>query len=164
MHSESRRLRHAFAGGTITICIAPFACLIILAGCADHISRSDLLARIESDSPPRIVDVRSTSEYQEARVPGAVHIPFYSLLFNLDQLPESDDAEEPFVVYCEHGPRAGIARAQLWLAGAGPVLFMEGHMIAWKADGLPVESDLASSDDESTQALETRAQKGNTSQ
>ncbi len=124
--------------------IAAFAGLAFLGGCADHISRPDLLARIESSSPPRIVDVRSASEFEEARVPGAVHVSFYSLLFNLDQLPESELEDEPFVVYCEHGPRAGIARAQLWLAGAGPVLFMEGHMIAWKEDGLPVESGEAS--------------------
>lgn len=157
MRRESPSVRRTFSVRT-TLRITAFAGLIILAGCADHISRPDLLARIESNSPPRIVDVRSTSEFEEARVPGAVHISFYSLLFNLDQLPETDAEDEPFVVYCEHGPRAGIARAQLWLAGAGPVLFMEGHMIAWKEDGLPVESDLASSADEPTQASETRSQ------
>ena len=117
-----------------------FVCLVFLGGCADHISRPDLLARIESGSPPPIVDVRSAAEFEEARVPGAVHVSFYSLLFNLDQLPESAGEDQPFVVYCEHGPRAGLARAQLWMAGAGPVLFMEGHMIAWKEDGLPVET------------------------
>ena len=123
--------------------IVAFVCLVFLGGCADHISRPDLLARIESGSRPSIVDVRSAAEYEEARVPGAVHVSFYSLLFNLDRLPVSEVKDEPFIVYCEHGPRAGLARAQLWLAGAGPVLFMEGHMIAWKKDGLPVETDTA---------------------
>jgi len=109
-------------------------------GCADHISRTDLLARIESDSPPPIVDVRSASEFATARVPGAVHISFYSLLFHLDELPESHGDEQPLVLYCEHGPRAGLARTQLWLAGVGPVVFMDGHMTGWKQDGLPVET------------------------
>ena len=118
--------------------------LLFFTGCADHISRPELLARIGSGSPPRIVDVRSSEEFDEARVPGAVHISFYSLFFNLDEVPDSLGEDDPLVIYCEHGPRAGMARAQLWLAGAGPVVFMEGHMIAWKDDGLPVETGDAS--------------------
>ena len=117
------------------------ALVALLFGCAEHITRPDLLGQIESGSPPRIVDVRSESEFTASRVPGAIHLSFYSLLFNLDDLPPAkDESPQPLVVYCEHGPRAGIARAQLWLAGKGPVLFMEGHMIAWKSDGLPVET------------------------
>jgi len=71
-------------------------------------------------------------------VPGAVHVPFYAVLSRRDELPIREG--EPLVVYCEHGPRAGLARAGLWLAGAGDVRFLEGHMTAWKAAGLPVES------------------------
>ena len=107
-------------------------------GCADPVGRSELAARIEAGEAPAIVDVRSEGEYREAHVPGAVHIPFYALLSRQDRLPASEG--EPIVLYCEHGPRAGIARAQLWLAGVGPVRFLEGHMSAWKEDGLPVES------------------------
>jgi rhodanese-related sulfurtransferase len=120
------------------------ALLVLAMGCADHISRTDLLARIESDSPPPIVDVRSASEFATMRVPGAVHLSFYSLLFHLDELPESHGDEQPLVLYCEHGPRAGLARTQLWLAGVGPVVFMEGHMTGWKQDGLPVETGVLS--------------------
>ena len=72
-------------------------------------------------------------------MPGAVHLPFYSLLSGASRLPRPAQEGEPIVVYCEHGPRAGIARAQLWLASDRPVLFLEGHMSAWKSDGLPVE-------------------------
>jgi rhodanese-related sulfurtransferase len=83
--------------------------------------------------------VRSRAEYREAHVPGAVHIPFYALLSGRDRIPAPADESQPVVLYCEHGPRAGIARAQLWLAGVKPVTFLEGHMSAWKRDGLPVE-------------------------
>ncbi len=98
------------------------------------------MAQVVSGSPPRIVDVRSSAEFDHSHVPGAVHVSFYSLLFQLEDLASQVFEALPLVVYCEHGPRAGLARAQLWLAGAGPVLFMEGHMIAWKDDGLPVET------------------------
>ena len=109
-------------------------------GCADHVSRADLLARIEAGTTPLIVDVRSRGEYNESHVPGAVHIPFYSILADRDRIPQPAGDDAPVVLYCEHGPRAGIARAQLWLARVGPVRFLEGHMTAWKQDGLPVET------------------------
>jgi len=114
--------------------------LLLATGCAGHVARQDLLAQIESGTPPPIVDVRSQGEYDTSHVPGAVHIPFYSLLAQREQIPAPAQAGQPVVLYCEHGPRAGLARAQLWLAGVGPVAFMEGHMIAWKRDGLPVQT------------------------
>jgi rhodanese-related sulfurtransferase len=129
---RERGLRRSVAALAVPIALAT--------GCADHVSRPDLQARIASGSLPPIVDVRSASEFAESHVPGAVHVSFYSLLFRLDELPETRGEEQPLVVYCEHGPRAGLARAQLWLAGVDPVLFMEGHMTAWKEDGLPVET------------------------
>jgi rhodanese-related sulfurtransferase len=112
---------------------------LALAGtaCAPHISRSELANRIATGSAPPILDVRTAGEYDEAHVPGAIHIPFYSTFSRRGELPTA--AGEPLVVYCEHGPRAGLARVGLWLAGAGEVRFLEGHMTAWKADDLPVE-------------------------
>ena len=106
--------------------------------CADHIGRAELLAQIDAGTAPPIVDVRSRGEYEAAHVPGALHVPFYAMLSEADQIPPS--AEAPVVVYCEHGPRAGIARAQLWLSGDRPLRFLEGHMTAWKRDGLPTAS------------------------
>lgn len=110
-----------------------------LAGCAPHISRSELASRIEAGRPPPILDVRTAGEYSASHVPGAVHIPFYSVIGRRHELPSADG--QPLVVYCEHGPRAGLARIGLFLAGAGEVRFLEGHMTAWKEDELPVESD-----------------------
>ena len=118
--------------------LALAVCLLSASGCADHIGRADLLQQIEAGTAPPIVDVRSRGEYETSHVPGAVHIPFYSMLSNTDRIVGVPDDERPVVVYCEHGPRAGIARAQLWFKIDRPVLFLEGHMTAWKEDGLPV--------------------------
>ena len=114
------------------------ALLLGVAGCAQHISRADLADLIAAGDPPPIIDVRSQGEYDESHVPGAVHIPFYSMWSRSEELPLREG--KPLVVYCEHGPRAGLARAGLWFAGAGEVRFLEGHMTAWKDDGLPVET------------------------
>jgi len=108
-------------------------------GCADPITRSELLDQINRGATPAIVDVRSRGEFEAAHVPGAVHIPFYSILSSSEELPVPAEEGQPLVVYCEHGPRAGIARAQLWFVSDHPVRFLEGHMTAWKSDGLPVE-------------------------
>ncbi len=130
------------AEGRLRAALLP--CLALAAtACADPISRVDLLRELEAGSAPPIVDVRSRAEFEEAHVPGAVHVPFYSLLANVERVPEPAEADQPIVVYCEHGPRAGIARAQLWLASDRPVLFLEGHMSAWTRDGLPVERGLS---------------------
>lgn len=118
----------------LAVCVAG----LLFVGCAEHIARSELAERIAAGDPPPILDVRSAGEYAESHVPGAVHVPFYSVLSRSDELPTQDG--EPLVVYCEHGPRAGLARVGLWMAGAGDVRFLEGHMTAWKQDGLAVES------------------------
>jgi len=120
------------------------ASLLTPLACADHIARDVLLERIQAGTAPAIVDVRSAGEYEESHVPGAVNVPFYSLLSASDRIPESTEGDEPIVLYCEHGPRAGIARAQLWFASDRPVLFVEGHMTSWKQDELPVESAIES--------------------
>lgn len=123
---------------------AEHACLLLAAwllstvGCADYVAPADLLARLEAGTAPPSVDVRSGGEFATSHVPGAVHVPFYAILSEGARLPTPTDAQ-PIVLYCEHGPRAGIARAQLWLAGVGPVLFLDGHMSGWKEDGHRVE-------------------------
>ncbi len=102
-----------------------------------HISPEELLAVIQSDHPPLIIDVRSYGEYDAGHVPGARHIPFYSLFARRSEI---SSAAGPLVIYCEHGPRAGIAKLQLWAAGFHDVRYLDGHMSRWKARGLPVET------------------------
>jgi rhodanese-related sulfurtransferase len=113
--------------------------LASLTGCAESISRGELLAQVRAGAAPTIVDVRSRAEFEESHVPGAVHVPFHAILGGVESLPQPAEAGAPIVLYCEHGPRAGIARAQLWFVSDRPVRFLEGHMTAWKSEGLPVE-------------------------
>jgi rhodanese-related sulfurtransferase len=103
-----------------------------------HISPDELLAEIQSGTAPAIVDVRSDSEYATSHVPGAIHIPFYAVFARRSEIPTS--ASERVIVYCEHGPRAGIAKLQLRAAGFEHVLYLEGHMSRWKQRGLPVDA------------------------
>ncbi|MGR9072408.1 MAG: rhodanese-like domain-containing protein [Gammaproteobacteria bacterium] len=122
----------------------PLALLIssaLLGACSGDVKTrltpEELLQAIESDCPPVVVDVRSESEFLSGHVPGALHIPFWSA-FTADEL-SGYQAPQPIVVYCEHGPRAAIAKFAFGLAGFENIYYLEGHMAAWRRSGLPVE-------------------------
>jgi rhodanese-related sulfurtransferase len=97
-----------------------------------------LLASIEAGAAPVVVDVRTRGEYDRGHVPGAIHVPFYVLLVSQDEIPGPRD--EPVVVYCEHGPRAGVAKLALRLAGFTDVRYLDGHMSGWKERHLPTQT------------------------
>jgi rhodanese-related sulfurtransferase len=113
---------------------------VFLASCAGegihHMTQDQLLASIEKGTAPVIVDVRSQSEYESGHVPGALHLPFYALWSRHAEI--KGNPEDPVVLYCEHGPRAGIAKFALWTLGYTNLVYLEGHMSGWKERGLPM--------------------------
>jgi len=126
--------------------VTTLAALVLLVlgpgGCAsgampDRVTPEALLAAIDTGTAPVIVDVRTRREYASGHVPGAIHVPFYTLLVRQDDVP--GPRERPVVVYCGHGPRAGVARLALRLAGFTDVRYLDGHMSGWKRRGLPQE-------------------------
>jgi rhodanese-related sulfurtransferase len=108
------------------------------AGGSPAIAPATLADQIAAGTAPVVLDVRSTGEYEAGHVPGAIHIPFQQVGSRLDELPAAPDA--PIVVYCAHGPRAAWAGRALRQAGHTQVLYLEGHMTAWRKAGLPVET------------------------
>ncbi len=96
------------------------------------------MAAIQDGTAPAIVDVRTSGEYEKGHVPGAVHIPFYALWWRDDRIEAAP--REPVVVYCAHGPRAGVAKFALWTLGYDRVVYLDGHMSAWKDRGLPMHT------------------------
>jgi len=99
--------------------------------------QDELLAQINKGHAPIIVDVRSTYEYQSGHVPGAVHIPFWTA-FTTDKL-DGYDKNSVVVLYCAHGPRAGVVKLALSMSGFENINYLAGHMTAWNKAGLPVE-------------------------
>jgi rhodanese-related sulfurtransferase len=114
-----------------------FSALPLLCGCATTIPRADLQKRLLENRAPLIVDVRSENEFNSGHIPGAVRIPFYSIGSGLKEL--AFPKEKPVVLYCEHGPRAGLAGINLYFQGFEKVYSLEGHMKGWRESGLPVE-------------------------
>ena len=101
-----------------------------------HITQSALLQQIQGSFPPIIIDVRSEYEYQAGHIPTALHIQFWNT-FNTEQL-KNYSATQPLVLYCEHGPRAGIAKWGLSMQGFENIRYLQGHMSAWRKAGLPM--------------------------
>jgi rhodanese-related sulfurtransferase len=108
----------------------------MMAHAGEVISREELHTQLNAGTAPLIIDVRSRWEYHRGHVPGAVSIPFWTLLFHRGVLPATLD--KPMVVYCEHGPRAGIARFALRQAGFQKVRCLAGHMAQWRKAKLPI--------------------------
>jgi len=121
--------------GIITILTIAMVCIAI--GCATGISREALLEKMKADPALLIVDVRSQGEYDHDHLPGAVHVPFYTVGTGIEQLGYPKTG--PVAVYCEHGPRAGLAGMALYLHGFDQIYSLKGHMKAWRANGFPIE-------------------------
>lgn len=95
-----------------------------------------LLTAIQQGKGLVIVDVRSEAEFKSGHVPGAIHIPFWSA-FTTDKLTKLDK-DEMVILYCAHGPRAGVAKLALSWAGFNDLRYLAGYMTAWNDAGLPV--------------------------
>jgi rhodanese-related sulfurtransferase len=83
----------------------------------------------------RIVDVREDGEWEHSRIPGDVtHIP----LGELTQRAGEIGGERPIVFQCRSGVRSLMA-AQAFRATGREAYSLEGGLVAWDAQGLPVE-------------------------
>ena len=64
-------------------------------------------------------------------------MPFWAVFARTSEIPARE--EEPLVVYCAHGPRAGFAKLALRLSGFKRIMYLDGHRSGWERAGLPLE-------------------------
>jgi thioredoxin len=81
------------------------------------------------------VDTRDAAAYGRAHLPGAAHIPLEEIESRLAELHML--AGRP-VLYCRSGDKTK-AMAEKLAAQEMPVLFLEGGLLGWEADGLKIE-------------------------
>lgn len=85
---------------------------------------AELKKRIDNQDNIYIVDVRTSKEYEESHIPGAVSIPNESIGEGiLEQLP---DLNAEIVVYCRSGVRSRQAADQLIQSGYTHIYDMGG--------------------------------------
>lgn len=109
---------------------------------ANDITASALQQQLKGEGVPCIVDVRSGAEFRAGHLPGAIHLPFWQLPFRHRRLAAV--RETLVVVYCEHGPRAVIARQMLEKRGFADVRCLRGHMHLWRREKRPLTTGAAS--------------------
>ncbi len=83
---------------------------------------------------PLLIDVRETSEYEEAHVPGAKNIPLQQIVTHAGTLP----TQQPVYLICRSGMRSNKA-AQLLMQHNETLdlINITGGTMAWIKAGLP---------------------------
>jgi phage shock protein E len=80
-----------------------------------RVSAMVILEKIKTGA--KVVDVRSSGEFQGGAYPGAVNIPVQELAQHLNELPR----DRPIVVYCASGMRSASAERLLRAHGFAEV-------------------------------------------
>lgn len=88
-------------------------------------------------APHLLIDVRSSAEYADGHIPGAINIAHDTIQGSEAVLQEWKD--KVVILYCRSGRRSTLAAGVLEKAGFSDVRLLEGNMPGWEDKGLPVE-------------------------
>jgi rhodanese-related sulfurtransferase len=101
-----------------------------------RVSPDQLRARLNSASPPRLVDVRTPGEFESAHIAGAHNVPLDIVRERTSEIAGRLDGDVVFV--CRSGQRAAQAAELLQGTGlAGAVL--DGGITDWEGHGFDVD-------------------------
>lgn len=136
----------------------PLVCILIgiqslLSGCHDTLSDRDIEAvplselRQLMNKPQQLglIDPRSSREFSEGRLPGAMNLTLPEVDDQKDTLDPRLSAFKVLVVY-GNDPGSAVARAmtkRLMRAGGKNVKLYSGGLAEWSGNGLKVERDPA---------------------
>ncbi len=99
-------------------------------GPVPEVRPADLARELEGDSPPFLLDVRSTLEFAAGHIEGAVNVPVVSLASRLPSL--GLDPARPVVAICLSAHRSPPAVRLLRRSGI-EARQLAGGMLAWWA-------------------------------
>lgn len=83
-----------------------------------------------------VLDVREDNEYADGHIINSIHIPMSYLANRVGELEKFKS--KPIIVSCRSGQRSGQACALLKKQGFENVYNLNGGMMAWQSDNLPV--------------------------
>ncbi len=95
-----------------------------------------LQGRLDADNAPRVLDVRTPGEFENAHIPGAYNVPLDTLREHRTELQRH--LAEDVVLVCQSGGRAEQAEKALAEVGLPGLRVLEGGMAAWQSAGAPV--------------------------
>lgn len=113
--------------------------VLLLVGCsaptADlnyrRIDMDEAITIMENETGYILLDVRTTSEFAEKHIPGAINIPNETI--GTEQIPELPDKDQPILVYCRSGNRSKRASEKLVALGYTNVVEF-GGIIDWPGE------------------------------
>src|SRR5512144_13322 len=90
---------------------------------------------LDADDAPLLVDVRERDEWEQGRIPGAVHVPRGSLESRIENV--APDRSRPVLLYCAVGNRSAFAAQTLTALGYEHAISLAGGYTDWQRSGLP---------------------------
>ncbi len=82
-----------------------------------------------------VLDVRSAEEFQTGHIEGAINIPHSDIE---DEIAKLKAIDKTIVVHCRSGYRAGKAEAKMAKLGLTNFVHLEGDMLGWQEQNLPL--------------------------
>lgn len=100
----------------------------VLRGGTIPITPAELRAELETATPPMVVDVRSSVEFEEEHIPGSINIPLPELRTRMGEV----ETDRPVVTYCTVGQRGYLAERVLRQTGVTDVRNLTGGFVSWQ--------------------------------
>jgi glyoxylase-like metal-dependent hydrolase (beta-lactamase superfamily II)/rhodanese-related sulfurtransferase len=101
----------------------------------EMISPRDASSLLEQDPQTKILDVRSALEFSQVHIEHSLNIPIDMISAKINELSQS---KQNYLVLCHTGNRAAMAADMLIQSGIHTVKVMEGGIIRWQKEKLPV--------------------------
>lgn len=102
----------------------------------ESIERIDVTELHERIGTVQVLDVRERAEWDDGRIPGAVHVAYH----DLDGIPHGIDPARPVALICSSGQRAALAASLVRRADAADVIHVaDGGVGTWRRQGWPIE-------------------------
>ncbi len=101
-----------------------------------NVNSHDLNRLLQSDSGPRLIDVRTPAEFETSHIPGSYNVPLDLLREHRGEI--AGHLDENVVLVCRSGQRATAAGEALRDAGLPNVAILDGGITAWESQGYDV--------------------------
>jgi adenylyltransferase/sulfurtransferase len=92
---------------------------------------------LDGEDAPLLVDVRERDEWEQGRIPGAVHVPRGNLESRIENV--APDRSRPVLLYCAAGNRSAFAAQTLRELGYERAISLAGGYTDWQRNGFPTD-------------------------